>query len=297
MKRPERLQRGALAMLGSALFFAGMGLAVKIASRSLPNTTVVFARNAIGLLALLPWAAARLGWRGLATRKLPEHLVRALAGLASMYCFFYAIANMRLADAVLLNYSLPLFMPFIAQLWLGERFPARLWPGLLLGFLGIVLVLKPGSGLFNPIALFALASAALAALAQVGVRRLTESEPVTRIVLYFGAISTALSALPLLGQRSAPAPSLWPLLLTLGALATAAQVLLTYAYAQAPAAQVGPFIYACVPFAAILDGVFLGQWPDAASIAGSLLVILAGTLILRQSRLAALESAASAPGA
>ena len=295
MNRPESLERGALAMVLSAAFFAGMGLAVKLASRSLPNASVVLARNAFGLLALLPWAAARLGWRGLATRKLPEHLIRSLAGLAAMYCFFYAIAHMRLADAVLLNYSLPLFVPVIALAWLGERFPLRLWPGLLLGFLGIVLVLKPGSGLFDPVALFGVASAILAALAQVGVRRLTETEPVTRIVFYFGAISTALSAIPVIGHWTPPATGQWPLLIALGALATAAQLLLTYAYAQAPAARVGPFIYACVPFAALLDGVFLGQWPDAASIAGGLLVILAGTLILREGRSAALASSPSVP--
>jgi drug/metabolite transporter (DMT)-like permease len=282
MNHRESLRRGAFLMILSAGFFAGMGLAVKLASRSLPNSMIVFGRSAFGLLALLPWAA-RLGRAGFRTTKLPEHLVRSLAGLAAMYCFFYAIAHMGLADAVLLNYSLPLFMPFIAWLWLGERFPPRLWPGLLLGFLGIVLILKPGSGLFNPVALFAVASAILAALAQAGVRRLTQTEPVTRIVLYFGVISTVVSAVPLLGHWVRPDTGQWLLLALMGALATAAQLLLTRAYSKAPAAQVGPFIYACVPFAALLDGVFLGQWPDAASLAGAALIVAAGAITLRAS--------------
>lgn len=286
MTRPESLRRGAAFMLLSALFFSVMGLCVKLAAQSLPNTAVVFGRNLFGLLALLPWLRP-LGVRGLATRKPGEHLVRSLAGLASMYCFFYAIGHMRLADAVLLNYSLPLFMPFIAWLWLGEAIPGGLWQGVVVGFVGIALILKPGSGLFQPIALMGVASAVLAALAQVGVRRLTETEPVTRIVFYFAVISTALSALPLAGHWSLPGPRLLALLALMGTVATVAQLLLTRAYAQAPAAQVGPFIYACVPFAALLEGLILGHWPDALSVVGSLLVASAGILILRKGRGAA----------
>ncbi len=283
MTRSERLRRGAVLMVLSAFFFAAMGFAVKLAARSLPNVAVVFARNFFGLLALLPWLLP-LGASGLRTSKPGEHLIRALAGLAAMYCFFYAIGHMRLADAVLLNYSLPLFMPLIALVWLGEQIPPGLWRGLGVGFLGIVLILKPGSGLFQPVALFGVASAILAALAQVGVRRLTETEPVTRIVFYFSVISTAISALPMLGHWPRLEPRLLALLVVMGVVATAAQLLLTRAYAHAPAAQVGPFIYACVPFAAVFDGVFLGDWPDVLSILGSLLVCAAGILVLRESR-------------
>jgi drug/metabolite transporter (DMT)-like permease len=281
MPREQSLRRGALLMVASALFFAGMGVGVKVASRTLPNSMVVFFRNAVSLVALLP-LLPRLGGRGgLATTHLGEHLVRSLAGLAAMYCFFYAIAHLRLADAVLLNYSLPLFMPLIAQAWLGEAIPRALWRGLAVGFLGVVLILKPGLGLFNPAALVGLAAAVLAALAQVGVRRLTDTEPVTRIVFYFAAISTAVSAVPLAGSWRTPEPRLWGTLLAMGLSATVAQLFLTRAYAHAPAAQVGPFIYACVPFAALLDGVLFGVWPDVLSVAGGILVIFAGVLTLR----------------
>ncbi|HET7291996.1 MAG TPA: DMT family transporter [Vicinamibacteria bacterium] len=273
------LRRGALYMVLGALFFALMGLCVKLASRTLGNAMIVFARNAFGLVALLPWVLRLEG--GLRTRHLPEHLVRSGAGLAAMYCFFHAIAHMRLADAVLLNYSLPLFMPVIAWLWLGEAIPRGLWRGILLGLLGVALILKPGRGVFEPVALFGVASAVLAAVAQVGVRRLTGTEPVIRIVLYFGLVSTAVSAVPLAWAWRAPHGFEWALLATIGVAATIAQMFLTQAYAQAPAAQVGPFIYACVPFAALLDALVLGLLPDAWSAAGALLVCAAGIFVLR----------------
>ena len=268
-------------MVASAFFFAGMGVAVKAAAQTLPNSMVVFFRSAGGLLFLLPWVA-RLGFRNLGTRHLPEHLVRSLAGLAAMYCFFYTIAHMPLADAVLLNYSLPLFLPFIGNLWLGEAIPAGLWPGLILGFLGIVLILKPGLDLFNPVALVGVAAAVLAAVAQTGIRRLTHTEPTTRIVLYFSVVSTVVSGIPLLHSWKRPDPAMWGVLVALGLLATFGQLFLTKAYAQAPAAQVGPFIYTAVVFAAAFDAFIWGKWPDALSMGGSILVCAAGILTLRR---------------
>jgi len=280
------LGRGAAYMVASAFFFAVMGLGVKLLSVHFGNAGVVFFRNSIALAALLPWATRR-GLGELRTRRLPEHLLRSLVGLTAMYFFFYALGRMRLADAVLLNYSVPLFTPMIALAWLGERVPPGLWRALGLGFAGIVLVLKPGPGLFQPVALFAVVSALFAALAQVGVRRLTATEPVTRIVFYFSLISTVCSAPPAVWGWRTPDGDEWGLIVAMGIAATAGQMFLTRAYAHAPAAQVGPFIYASVPFAALLDGIVLGGWPDAWSVIGAVLVAGAGILTLRRSALAA----------
>jgi drug/metabolite transporter (DMT)-like permease len=268
-------------MVTSAFLFAAMGVAVKTASRTLPNPMVVFLRSVMGLTFLMPWAV-RVGPAGLRTAALAEHVVRGLAGLGAMYCFFYAIAHMPLADAVLLNYSLPLFMPFVAWLWLKEPIPGRLFGPLLIGFLGLVLILKPGLDLFNPVALVGVLAALFAALAQTGIRRLSLTEPTTRIVFYFALISTVFSAFPLLAAWKTPTPALWGVLLALGLFATAGQLFLTRAYAHAPAAEVGPFIYTSVVFAALFDWLVWGKLPDGLSVAGALLVVTAGILTLRQ---------------
>jgi drug/metabolite transporter (DMT)-like permease len=276
----DDLPRAALVMLGAALLFAGMGLAVKVASGELPNTGVVFFRSAIGLLAVLPWLGG-LGRGALRTTRPGEHVLRGLAGLGSMYCFFFAIARLPLAEAVLLNYTLPLYMPLIERVWLHEPIPPRVWPPLLLGFAGVALVLRPGPGMFRPAALAAVASAILASIAQVGVRRLTATEPVEKIVLYFAVVSTAVSAVPAALAWRSPSGSLWPVLLAMGVLATAGQLLLTRAYALAPASRVGPFIYSSVVFAGALDWMFRGVVPGPLSLAGALLVIVAGIMALR----------------
>ncbi|HYT92181.1 MAG TPA: DMT family transporter, partial [Gemmataceae bacterium] len=212
-------------------------------------------------------------------------IVRGLSGLASMYCFFYAIAHLRLADAVLLNQSVPLFIPLVGSLWLGERFPVRLWGVIGLGFAGILLILKPGTGLFTSVSLVGVSSAVLAAVAQVGIRRLTRTEPVTRIVFYFGLIGSVVSAVPAALAWRDPSPALWGVLLTMGALATAGQLALTRAYGHAPAAQVGPFIYVGPVFAGLLDWWIWDTLPDALFVAGAVMVVAAATLTLRSAPL------------
>lgn len=271
------LRRGGLYMVASALLFALMSVAVKFAAATLPNVVVVFFRSGFGLLTLLPFIVGV----DLRTTQVREHLIRSLAGIASMYCFFYTIAHMRLADAVLLNYSLPIFIPFVESAWLGEEFPRRLWIPVMVGFAGVVVILRPGSGLMEPVALLGVASALFAAVAQVGVRRLTRTEPVPRIVFYFAISATVLCAFPAAVTWRAPQGLVWLAAAAMGLTATAGQLAMTRAYAHAPASQVGPFIYSSVVFAAALDWLFWRKLPDAFTVAGGLLVVAAGILSLR----------------
>lgn len=276
----HNLKRGALLMIVSGLLFSCMGALIKYLSMQLPNEMVVFFRSAMGLLALLPWVWRR-GFSQLKTQRLRGHLMRGFAGLGAMYCYFYAIAHMPLAEATLLNYSTPLFVPFIAVLWLHEKIARKLWLAISVGFIGIILILKPGLDLFTPVALIGAASGMLAALAMVSIRRLTHSEPSLRIVFYFSVVCTVGSAIPLFWRWQTPNPSLWLLLLLLGAVASLAQLLLTRAYSHAPAAEVGPFSYSTVVFAAMLGWLFWGEVMDKLSFVGTILVCLAGILTLR----------------
>jgi drug/metabolite transporter (DMT)-like permease len=278
--RANDLRRGALFMIGSALMFALMGAAVKVVSRALPNAEVVFFRCVLGLVVLVPWIAP-LGLAGLRTSRPWEHLIRGVAGLATMACFFYALAHMRLPDAVLLNYSLPLFMPFVEAVWLGEPFPRRLWWPVAVGFAGIVLVLKPGIGVFQPVALVGVLAALFASVAQVGIRQLTRTEPLVLIIFYFGLVSTLLSAVPAAFSWRTPQGQEWWLLIAIGVLGSVGQLLLTAAYAHAPAARVGPFIYSSVVFAGLLEWALWKSLPDALSFAGMIVVAGAGVLALR----------------
>jgi drug/metabolite transporter (DMT)-like permease len=274
------LARGALLMLAAGFLFASTGALVKHVAVALPNEMVVFVRNLVGLLALTPWLIHR-GPSYFATRKPGAHLVRALAGLAAMYCYFFAISRLPLAEAVLLNYSSPLFIPFAALLWVGEGFNQKLWWPISVGFIGVAFILKPGLALFAPVAFIGLAAGLFSALAMAGIRRLTHTEPATRVVFYFSLVSTVVSAVPLAWSWQTPSPVLWLALVMVGVLSTAAQILMTRAYAQAPAAQVGPFMYGTVVFAGLFGWMFWSEIPDWLSLVGVLLVAVAGMLTIR----------------
>jgi drug/metabolite transporter (DMT)-like permease len=275
----DNLPRGAALMLAAALLFATTGAIIKHVSAQLPNEMVVFFRSFFGLLALAPFFV-RHGPRYYATQRLGAHLVRALVGLTAMYCYFYAIAHLPLAEAVLLNYTAPLFIPLAALLWVGEPFGRKLWWPIGIGFVGVGLILKPGLSLLAPIALIGLAAGLFSALAMAGIRKLTNTEPATRVVFYFSLTSTLVAALPLAWRWQTPAADLWLPLILIGVLSTLAQILMTRAYAHAPAAQVGPFLYAIVVFAGLFGWVLWQEIPDWLSLAGTLLVILAGILAI-----------------
>ncbi len=276
----QSLSRGALAMILASLAFAIMGACIQICAQTLPNGMVVFFRNASGLVFLSP-ILIRGGREVLRTTHLKEHIFRGVAGLSSMYCFFYAIAHMRLADATLLNYTLPLFIPLVEALWLGEPMPARLGAPLLLGFLGVVVVLRPGSGIVTVAAVFGLLAGFLSAVAQTGVRRLTRTEPTVRIVIYFALMGSGLSALALPFVWVTPTPAVWAVIVLLGLSATTGQLLMTKAYSHAPASQIGGFVYTGVIFAAFMDWLRLGLTPSPYFFAGAALVMASGALMFR----------------
>jgi drug/metabolite transporter (DMT)-like permease len=267
----------------SALAFSLMGVCIQVCAETLPNTMIVFFRNLLGL-ALVGPLLFRPGasWRERLRTEHPfEHGVRAVAGLGAMYCFFFAIENLPLADALLLNYTLPLFIPFVEALWLGEPMPPRLaWP-LIVGFVGVAVILRPGGGLWTAAASVGLLAGALSAVAQTGVRRLTRTEPTLRIIFFFALAATTLSALPLPFTWRMPDRRIWLVILAMGACATIGQILLTRAYAHAPASQVGGFVYAGVVFASLIDWARFGAAPRPGFFLGGLLIALAGVLMLR----------------
>jgi drug/metabolite transporter (DMT)-like permease len=270
-------------MVGAAFLFAVMSVTVKLLSQSLPNPMIVFLRSALSLVLLLP-PVLRQGVGQLATRHLRGHLARGAAGMLAMYCFFFAISRLGLAEALLLNYSLPLFLPLVERAWLGEPIPRGISRPLALGMVGLLLVLQPGLGLFRPAALVGIAGALFAAVAQVGVRRLTLTESVTKIVFYFSISSTLIALVPAATAWSTPSVSAVPVILGMVAAGTLAQLMMTRAYQLAPAAQVGPFIYSSVAFAAGLDWLLFARRPGPASALGAALVVVAGVATLRMPR-------------
>ena len=281
--RPENLPLGAV--LTTAAFFcvAMVGTLAKVAGQYTSTGVLLLFQNAICLVFIIP-VAVRGGWASLRTGRAGLHLVRAAAGTACWYALFFAITRIPLANATLLTYSAPLWMPLIA--WAVTRQPVagRTWLGAGIGFVGVLLVLQPQNRTFGLGEISALAGALMLAIAMMSVRWLGATEPITRVLFYYFLLSTVLSIpIAAIDRASIPAPA-WGWLLGLGVAQLLSQALIVLAYRYASAEKVGPFIYSVIVFAAVIDWLVWYHPPTLFSYLGSALVIAGGIVAVRTRR-------------
>jgi drug/metabolite transporter (DMT)-like permease len=279
----RQLVLGALFVVAAGLMFALAGASIKMASANLSSPSIVFWRNAISLVILMPWAL----WywpESLQTRNLNLILLRAVAVVASLYCYYFALSAISMVDAVLLNFSSPIFVPILG--FLIYRFPINktVLVAVAIGFAGVALVLKPGMGVFEPAALIALAAGVLGGLAVVAIWRMHGDEHPARIAFYFAFFGLLISGVPMLWIGQMPDLNDWLPLLMLGVFSTAAHLLLAYGCLMAPTDRVITLDYTAVIFAAILGWLFWDEGVDTFVIVGTMLVVGAGILVTRGTR-------------
>lgn len=271
--------RGAVFLAMTALCYAITGVLVRMVAADLHNASVVFYRNAVGLLFCMPllW---RHGASLLQTQILSWHVWRAVVGLAAMYLYFYSLAHFTLSDAMLFVYSAPVIVPLLAHWLLGEPITVRIYLVVLVGLSGVALVLKPGSDLFAWMAPVGLSCTVFTACAFVCVRKLSVTEPAGRVVFFFTLFSTLISFVPWLWDVQWPnVRGMW-LLLGIGGVNTLAQWFLSLAYASAPAARIAPVSYLTVLLAALFGWWLWDEVPDYYALGGALLIFLSALLVI-----------------
>ncbi len=258
----------------SAFLFSLMGVCIRYASHTVDNATIVFFRNFIGLFIFLPLLFNK-GLGFFKTRRLWMHTWRSVVGLLAMYGFFYAIAQLKLSNAMVFTYSSPIFIPLIAWLFLKEKVSAAMLIAALFGLMGVLRVAKPDAGLFNHLSLIGLGASFLAAMAFVTVRALTQTEPPERIVFYFCLIGTLISVIPMFWLWRSYQWSELGLLISAGVLANISQIFMSRTYSLAPAGQIGPVNYIAIIFAGIWGFLFWQELPDLSSLLGFGLILIA----------------------
>lgn len=258
----------------SALLFSVMGICIRYASHSVDNYTIVFFRNVVGLILFLPFIFKQ-GTGFVKTEKLWMHTWRSIVGLAAMYGFFYAIAHLKLSNAMVFTYSSPIFIPVIAWLFLKEKITIAMLCAAALGFIGVFCVAKPDQGLLNWISVIGIASSLLASMAFVTVRALTQTEPPERIVFYFCLIGSALSVIPMFWVWRPYHLQELLFLIGAGILANVSQIFMSHAYRLAPAGQIAPVNYMAIIFAGIWGFLLWNEVPDLYSVIGFCIILLA----------------------
>ncbi|MGB0574826.1 MAG: DMT family transporter [Alphaproteobacteria bacterium] len=248
------------------------------AEMSVPMIT--FFRCVFGVLFIIPWVT-RVGLAGLATKRPVLLVARGINTLIGLYCVFFAVSLIPLADVVAIQYSKPIFASLGAVLILREVMYGARWHALIIGFVGMLMIIRPGFAEWNVGVLLALGAMAAGAFTTISVKLMTRTEPPDRIVAYTLIVMTLGSSIPafLYWQTPNLEQLLW--LVLLGGLATGFQRAVARAYAAADATVVLPFEFVRLLIAIAFGFFIFGEALDGWTWAGGTVIFVASFYVVR----------------
>lgn len=282
--------QGALYMIFASACFAVMNALIRLAAVELEPLQIIFLRNIFALAFMLPWLL-RGGLKQLRTQRLKLHIWRGIAGIAAMVCWFTAVVRLPLSEAVALNFTVPLFATVAAVVFLKEVVRARRWSATAAGFLGVLIILRPGFTEITPLMSLPVVAAVFMAVSITIVKRLSDTENVGAIVFYQNMILTVLSFVPALFVWRWPGGfETWLYVAGVGFVAVLAHLALTRAYTKADASAIIPFDYARLPFVALLAFFLFGEVVDVWTWVGAGVIAASSVYIARRESAVAREN-------
>ncbi len=280
---PSDVTKAAIMMSVAMLFFAAMPVIVRYLSDTIPAVQQVFFRGVLTALVMLPWML-RGGFRTMRTRRLGLMGVRSTCIAFGVLTWFYAIARLPLAEATALHFTLPLFGIVLAMLFLGERSMAHRWIAIGIGFSGVLVIIRPGAGTFDPIALLVLFSAFCYAVGTVVTKTLVRTEQPELVVFYMNFYALPLFIVPTVIYWVTPNLNEWLLLGALAGTTMAAHIGITRAMVLADAGFLLSFDFLRLPFAAVAGFVLFAEMPDLWILFGALIIFGAAYYITTRER-------------
>ena len=298
LPRVHRVRLGIVCIFGGILALTLQDALIKWLSVTFPLHEITLVRSVVAVGITLVIVHAEGGFALLKTRRPALHLARSVLLITANICFFMGVASMPLAEATAIFFLAPLFITALSVPLLGERVGLRRWAAVLTGMAGMIVMLRPGQGTVDLVALFPAGAALAYALLQIVTRRLGATDRASSMALYvhlaFVIVSAAVG-LTIGDGRFAGSdhPSLdfllrawvWPvgweiaLLFGCGVLISIGAYLLSQAYRVAQPAAVAPFEYTALPLALFWGAVLWGDWPDLAAMSGMLLIVGSGLYV------------------
>ena len=248
-------------MLSAMAFFSAMGVFIRLGAEELHALEIVFFRNALALVLMMPWLA-RHGVNALRTKRLGLYVTRASVNVIGMIAGFTALTLIPLAEATALGFTAPLWATLGAALFLSEVLRARRITALVIGFVGMLIVLRPGLQHISTGALLALANAFLIAVTTLIVKKLTRTESPEAIVTWMVLMQTPLSLIPALWVWQWPSMLGWVWLWCLALCATLAHLCWTRACAFADISELQPIEFIKLPLIALFAYFIFSEVPS-----------------------------------
>ncbi len=264
--------RAMLWMVGALLSFAAMALAGRELSSELTLFQILFLRSAICLCVLVP-LAARLGWDRLATRRPLIHLARNSVHYAASYFWMLGVISIPLAEVFAIEFTTPIWTAILAALFLREPLTRIRLAAIALGFIGVMVILRPGAAIVHPAAFAVLAAALGYAAAYVFTKSLSADDRPIVILFWMNVIQLVIGLVPSALTWVTPSPALWPWVAVIGMSGLASHYCIARAMAFADATVVVPLDFLRLPLIAVVGYIVYAEPLDPFVLAGAVLVV------------------------
>ena len=260
------------------------GLSLDLCAKKLledyPIEQFVFLRSVFGIVIFLAAARWYGGYGALKTKRWPWHALRTVLSVGAMFGFFFGLSKMPLVNALTLAFTAPLIVTALSVPLLGEEVGWRRWAAVIAGFIGVLIVLRPGPGMFTPAAIGVLIAACCWAGMMVTGRKLAATESSYSLAFYIMSGPLLVSIFILPGNYVVPDMQSWALFILAGICSAIAWVGMVGAYRRAPPVALAPFEYTALIGAAIAGYVFWDEVPDRFVITGGAVIIAGGIYIV-----------------
>lgn len=277
-KEPHSFGYGIILTLLAYFIFSCTSAFVRIMGKDFPTIQIIFFQSIIPLLCLLP----RIFSQKIALLKpvaILPHIIRDLGGVGSFFTYFLAIKYLGLIDATVLSYTGPFYIPIIWSLWTKEKFSPKIWWAIMLGFIGVLCILRPGSSIFCFSCYLGIISGIFSAFALVAIGILNrKKEVLTNILVYNFLVATLISLPFTIISWKNPTSLQWTLLLAIGFLTFIAQIVLTEGYKHGAASYLSPMTYSIVIYTSFISWLFFASPPSWLTMLGITCIIIGGTL-------------------
>jgi drug/metabolite transporter (DMT)-like permease len=291
-------RRAIMLILGATLCFSVLDSIIKYLSQTYPISLLVWARYSVQAIVLMLWLGPQVGRKLVRTPNLTSQLFRATVLLASSLCFMSALKVMPLAEVTALNYSTPALVTILATVFLDEKMTRVRVAFVVAGLFGMLLIVRPGSSLFQGAALFALGAAWFYAMFQVVTRKIANED--WRTLMFYPAMIGTLAMSLVVPFIDWPDTVRWEhiaMIVAGGLIATFGHLLFLRAFQTATASSVTPFTYMQLVWATVIGWIVFGSFPDFWTLVGMAVITGSGLLIMFHEQRKSRAATVSAPTA
>jgi len=273
-------------MLLTMLLFVSMDACAKYLTQSIHVVEIVWGRYFFHLLILALLLAPRL--RSLmVTSHIRLQLMRSLLLLMTTACFFTGLGYIPMADASSIMLTSPIVVTALSMPILKEKVGPRRWISIIIGFIGALIIIRPGTGMVHPAVLFPISAAILYGIFQISTRFLSQSESVLTNLLYSALIGTVVTTLALPFFWQMPSVIEWLLMIGMGLLGGVGHFALIKSLTIAPPATVAPFTYTNLIWATMFGFAVFGDLPDRWTVVGAIIIVSSGLYIYHREHIKA----------